>query len=78
MNIVASLKSQGAKIMNGLRSNSFITNKKLQKFALAELLVIALVVLLNFSAALISKILYALTIVYVQVIIILQVPKLIA
>lgn len=63
--------------MIGIRANSFITNKKLQIFALIELGVIVLVVLLNFFSDLSTKILFALTIVYVQVMIILQVPKLI-
>jgi hypothetical protein len=78
MNIVASLENQVAKIMTRLRGNSFITNKKLQKFALAELVVIALVVLLNFLQELFPKLVCALTIVYVQLILILQAPKLIS
>jgi len=77
MTIVDSLKNQATMLMNRLKNNLFITNPKVQKFALLELCVIALVVLLNFLQALTFKILCALTILYVQLFLILQAPNVI-
>jgi hypothetical protein len=77
MTIVDSLKNQGTTIKNRLKQNLFITNPKLRKYALLELFAIALVVILNFLQALTLKIVCALTIVYMQLFLILQAPKVI-
>lgn len=77
MRIVVFLKNQGAILMNRLAANSFITNTKLQKCALLELCAIAFVVLLNYLQSLSLKIVCALSIVYVQLYLIVQAPKVI-
>jgi len=77
MTIVDSLKNHGTTIINRIKKNLFITNPKLRKFALLELFVIVLVVILNFLQSLTLKIVCALTIVYVQLFLILQAPKVI-